>query len=104
MRGLQVNQHLTPCSQCRRLLASFKEWDQTVTLTCEAFPDGVPRPIANGSVLHADPQPGDGGLTCLGLETDGTEGSDYVYNLDAEPHNAHWLSILRKQKDREENE
>ena len=31
--------------------------------TCDAFPDGIPEEILDGSVSHEDPYPGDGGLT-----------------------------------------
>lgn len=32
------------------------------SLTCEAFPDGIPEAIASGKVSHVEPYPGDGGI------------------------------------------
>lgn len=31
--------------------------------TCKAFPNGIPKAIANGSVTHEEPYPGDNGIT-----------------------------------------
>lgn len=36
--------------------------EESERVVCSAFPDGIPREIAYGKELHADPYPGDQGI------------------------------------------
>ena len=40
---------------------------------CEAYPEGIPEVILNGSIDHKTPYPGDQGLTYLPVRPEGEE-------------------------------
>lgn len=46
------------CNRCRH----FHRTTSVATLTCDAFPDGIPNPIALGDNDHSGPFPGDHGI------------------------------------------
>ncbi len=46
------------CAFCKHLHTATPE----EPLTCDAFPDGIPEPIATTKVEHVEPYPGDNGI------------------------------------------
>jgi hypothetical protein len=46
------------CAFCKH----FRERLENGTLTCAAFPNGIPEPIASAKVEHTAPYPGDNGI------------------------------------------
>ena len=54
------------CIYCKRFDGT-QFIDGADTVTCDAYPDGIPREIITNKVDHRSPYRGDGGLTFVAL-------------------------------------
>lgn len=54
---------VTPCAKCKHKRTGQTVYiDDMPYLTCDAFPNGVPREITRGDHDHKTPYPGDHGI------------------------------------------
>lgn len=93
-----MTQYLVPCWTCQHLIRS-EVVGSKLKILCEAFPSGVPEPISSGKNLHTEPYPGDQGMTFLQVPLNKVQQGQSPVNIDADPWNANWINILRKQRE-----
>ena len=93
-----MTQYLVPCWMCQRLVRS-EIVSSKLKITCEAFPSGVPEPISSGENQHVEPYEGDQGIMYLRIPPNRVQEGQSPVNIDADPWNAGWMNILRKQRE-----